>query len=290
MHHTATGSPHPTGGNEEKHHLFSSSVLFLNHTCLCSHAVGTTACARYTESLSYLFPHSQHQIQFPHVTDITGNRQSEMEEEGHKKRAKDRERERGPNGENVAVLIWLHRAETSNRRVKCFVNRSTTICYIPWQYDSTLQQSLVTVHSALLQLYSSNEPGHINNCSPKCKKNNLAKVGVSCSIRLSSVQLHFWRFALCLIVFCSAPFNGVLSCYILPCPISFYPAPNMIITRNSGCESCFKLQLCGRMESVNRLKLLWTYSLIRTRGSHCQGLAIASRVMTSNFHSGIHHP
>lgn len=45
--------------------------------------------------------------------------------------------------------------------------RSTTICYIPWQYDSALQQSLVTVHSARLQPHGSVEPERINNCDPK---------------------------------------------------------------------------------------------------------------------------
>lgn len=70
--------------------------------------------------------------------------------------------------------LRFHHVEISSRRV----NRSTTICYISRQYDSTLQQPLVT-QLYFSWPYGSNEPRHMNNRGPKRKKNNLAKVGVS---------------------------------------------------------------------------------------------------------------
>lgn len=142
--------------------------------------------------------------------------------------------------------------------------RSTTICYIPWQYDSGLQQSLVTVHSARLQPHGSVELERVNNCDPKAlgkkKKNNLAEVGVSCLIRRRYVQLHFWRLLLDCVLLRTVPQPSFMLHFTLSSRI--LSGPNMKISGNSDCESGSKLQLYGRIESANRLKWLWTDSLI----------------------------
>lgn len=141
---------------------------------------------------------------------------------------------------------------------------STTICYIPWQYDSALQQSLVTVHSARLQPHGSAELEHINNCDPKAQKKkeqpcwSWSVVPHSlplCSITLLKVLAPFRLCSVCTVHQPSFMLHFILSSCILS-------GPNMKITGDSDCESGFKLQLCSRTESSNKLKWLWTESLI----------------------------
>ena len=142
--------------------------------------------------------------------------------------------------------------------------------------------------------YSSNEPRRINNGSPRARKRTTSlKVGVSALLR-SALPCSITSVKGCPpfdCVFCSAPFNSIpllfsiftsaLSHFIL----SWDPDNKRRgeqLHKNS--ESCFKLQLCARMESVNWPKWTWTYSSITncTRGSCCQGLAWC---VMANFHS-----
>lgn len=184
-----------------------------------------------------------------------GNRQREMEEEHHKKRVKDNSRENtgpifgsfdeGDASESSSCSHPWCRVTTEGLATAGSLEFIYTVCvcvcvrvctYVSGDLKQawnsvlwTAQQQNVTFpdnviqpcrsHSSLFtQLYfswlkSSNEPRPINNGSPKRKKNNLAKVWSVC---LCFIRLR--RFALCLIVFCSAPFN----CILLH-PISFYP-------------------------------------------------------------------
>lgn len=134
----------------------------------------------------------------------------------------------------VAVIHDVHRGTGSRFYIYCMymcMCKSLHICFRrpetgEWSVLWTAQQRNVTFpdnmiqlcrcHSSLFtQLYfsvlkSSNQPRPINNGSPKHKKNNLAKVCLR-FIRLRG-------FVLCLIVVCSASFNGIWRH-----PISFYP-------------------------------------------------------------------
>lgn len=105
---------------------------------------------------------------------------------------------------------------------KCSVSPtscSRTISYVSWQYDSTLQQSLVTVHSVRLQPHSSTELERINNCDPKVQK------------RTTLLKLKYCA------SFAAAPFNyiseGLRSVWLCSAPhhsppffhATFYPVP-----------------------------------------------------------------
>lgn len=89
--------------------------------------------------------------------------------------------------------------------------RSTTICYAPWQYDSALQQSLFTVHSARLQPHGSVELERINNCDSKaCWK-------LECRASFAAAMFNYIPEGLgsFKIVFCSAP----TFCHAAFCPV-----------------------------------------------------------------------
>lgn len=93
---------------------------------------------------------------------------------------------------------------------KCSVSPtacSTTICYISWQYDSTLQQSLVTVHSARLQPRSSTELERINNCDLKVRKRTTL-LKLKCCASFAAAPFNYISEGLRSVWLCSAPHHS----------------------------------------------------------------------------------
>lgn len=82
-------------------------------------------------------------------------------------------------GKKRLLAVWIRNAGRwvlqKSRRIVAATAGSTTICYILWQYDSALQQSLVTVHSARLAPHGSAELERINNCDPKVRRKKKRK-------------------------------------------------------------------------------------------------------------------
>lgn len=235
-HYTVTGSPHPTRGDEGKLHSFPSSlsealIFLLLHTgCITVYA-----CYRKP-----FLPLTLYSFNSPNRTFIIGSRKSGMEKEGHKREWK-RARKVWQFWELwllLSLMLSTHRGTGDWRVFRSYIYCRG--CVFVWVFqwplialygdlqevrelrsNSMLQSLTIWFNLAAAISHCALSPSSfwctaptnwdINNCRPNRTKTLLQWECLLCFVHLSSVQLHFWRFALQLILLCTIQLNSFIT-------------------------------------------------------------------------------